>query len=99
MADVRRTRWPFVRPMALSGHSGRTPPSRGGGPLQDHEPAYIVGEVLQTDLGPRPYHADGAHDPATWCVFLRPEDVLDAGADLALAAIGFLLRLRQRMVA
>jgi hypothetical protein len=25
--------------------------------------------------------------------------VLDAGADLALAAVGFLLRLRQRMVA
>jgi hypothetical protein len=85
--------------MARSGQSGGTPASRGGDPLQDHQPAYIVGEVLQTDLGPRPYHADGAHDPATWCVFLRTEDVLDAGADLALAAVGFLLRLRQRMAA
>src|SRR6266446_4298440 len=99
MADVPPKRRPFVCPMARSRQSGGTLPSRGGAPLQDHEPAYIVGEVLQTDLGPRPYHADGVHDPATWCVFLRTEDMLDAGADLALAAVGLLLCLRQRMVA
>jgi hypothetical protein len=77
----------FVRPMALSGHCDRTPPSRGGDPLQDHQPTYIVDEVLQTDLGQRPYDADGARDPAPRCVFLRAEDVLDARADLALAAV------------
>ena len=99
MADVRQTQRAFVRPVALSGHSGRTPPSRGGEPLQDHQPAYVVDEVLQTDLGARPYDADGAHDPAARSVFLCAEDVLDAGADLALAAVSFLLRLRQRMVA
>ena len=88
MADVRWTRRLFVRPMALSGHSGRAPPSRGSDPLQDHQPAYIVSEVLQTDLGPRPYDADGAHDPAARCVLLRAEDVLDAGADLALLGVG-----------
>ena len=99
MADVQQTQRAFVRPVALSGHSGRTPPSRGGDPLEDHQPAYIVDEVLQTDLGARPHDADGAHDPAARSVFLCAEDVLDAGADLALAAVSFLLRLRQRMVA
>ena len=99
MADVRQTHRVFVRPMALSGYSGRTPPSRGGDPLQDHQSPYIVDEVLQTDFGPRSQNADGAHDPAAWCVFLRAEDVLDADADLALAAISFLLRFGQRMVA
>ena len=92
MADVRPKRRPFVCPMARSGQSGGTPPSRGGDPLQNHQPAYIVGEVLQTDLGPRPYDADGTHDPAPRCVFLRAEDVLDTSADLALAAVGLLLR-------
>jgi hypothetical protein len=99
MADVPPKRRLFVCPIARWGQSGRAPPSRGSDPLQNHQPAYVVGEVLQTDLGARPHDADGTHDPATRRVFLRAEDVLDTGADLALAAVSFLLRFGQRMVA
>src|SRR2546423_13079895 len=52
-----------------------------GHPIQRHNAANIVGEVLQADFGARPHDADRAHDPATHRTLLRAEYVLDASAD------------------
>ena len=43
-----------------------------GHPVQRHEAANIVGEVLQADFGARPHDADRAHDPADLCPKFHP---------------------------
>ena len=70
-----------------------------GHPVQRHEAANIVGEVLQADFGARPHDADRAHDPAAHRTLLRAEYMLDASADSALGAVRSRLRIRQGMVA
>jgi hypothetical protein len=73
---------------------GHAAPLCGGHPLQRHEPADVVGKVLQADFGFRPRDADRPHDPATRRVLLTPEHVLDAGSNSALLAVRVLLSLR-----
>ena len=76
------------------GRAGHTTPSCGSHPLQRHQPADVVGEVLQADFGLRPRDADRPYDPATRGGLLSTEHVLDAGPNSALLAVRVLLRLR-----
>jgi hypothetical protein len=63
-------------------------------PFQRHQPADVVGKVLQADFGFRPRDADRPYDPSTRRVLLSTEHVLDAGSNSALLAVRVLLRLR-----
>jgi hypothetical protein len=83
-----------VRRAPALGAPGRTTPLCGSHPFQRHQPADVVGEVLQADFGFRPRDADRPHDPATGRVLLSPEHVLDAGSNSALPALRVLLCLR-----
>jgi hypothetical protein len=51
-------------------------------PFQRHQPANVLGKVLQSDFGFRPRDADRPHDPATRRVLLSTEHVFDAGPAL-----------------
>ena len=73
---------------------GRADPLCCSHPFQRHQPADVVGEVLQSDFGFRPRDADGPYDPATRRGLLSTEHVLDAGPNSALLAVCILLRLR-----
>jgi len=84
----------FVGQAPRLGRAGHTTPSCGSHPLQRHQPADVVGKVLQSDFGFRPRDADRPHDPATRRVLLSTEHVLDAGSNSALLAVRVLLCLR-----
>ena len=75
------------------GRAGHTTPLGGSHPFQCHQPADVVGKVLQADFGFRPRNADRPYDPATRRVLLRTEYVLDTGSNSALLAVRVLLRL------
>ena len=60
-------------------------------PLQAHQAADIVDKVLQPDLCRRPFDTDCAHVPSSLRHFLGAKNMLDAGARLALVAVGLLL--------
>src|SRR6516225_5836371 len=81
------------------GAPGTLLPLCGSHPFQRHQPADVVGKVLQADFGFRPRDADRPYDPATRRVLLSTEYVLDAGSNSALLAVRVLLRLGQRMIA
>ena len=53
-----------IRPTRRSRRRRRTSPSYGSHPLQRHEAADVVGEVLQSDLHSRSHDADRPHEPA-----------------------------------
>ena len=76
------------------GRAGHTSPLCGSHPFQRHQPAEVVGKVLQANFCFRPRDADRPHDPASRRVLLSTEHVLDAGSNLALLAVRVLLRLR-----
>jgi hypothetical protein len=78
---------------ARMGRAGHTTPLCGSHPIQRHQPADVVGKVLQADFGSRPRDADRPYDPATWRVLLSTEYVLDASSNSALWAVRVLLRL------
>src|SRR3974377_1578620 len=88
-----------MRQVPLWGRPARTPPLCGSHPFQRHQPADVVGKVLQTDFGFGPRDADRPHDPATRRVLLSTEQVLDASPNFALLAVRLLLRFRKRMIA
>jgi hypothetical protein len=48
---------------------------RQGSPFDPHQPAHIIGEIGQRDLGRRAGEADGADDPAQ--ALLGGKDVLE----------------------
>jgi hypothetical protein len=80
------------------GRAGHTTRLCGGHPFQSHQPADVVGKVLQADFGFRPRDADRPYNPATRRVLLSTEHVLDASSNSALLAVRILLRLGQRMI-
>ena len=84
----------FGAPGARLGRAGHTTPLGCSHPFQRHQPADVVGKVLQSDFGFRPRDADRPHDAATRRVLLSTEHVLDAGPNSALLAVRVLLRLR-----
>ena len=84
----------FVGQGARLGRAGHTTPLCDSHPFQRHQPADVVGKVLQSDFGFRPRDADRPHDPATRRVLLSTEHVLDAGSNSALPAVRVLLCLR-----
>ena len=81
---IFRRRLRFVHP---AGAAGGLRGSCDGHPVQRHEAAHVVGEVLQADLGARPHDTDRAYDPAADRALLRSEHMLDAGADFALGTV------------
>ena len=83
----------FGAPGARMGRAGHTTPLCGSHPFQRHQPADVVGKVLQADFGFRPRDANRPYDPATRRVLLSTEYVLDAGSNSALLAVRVLLRL------
>src|ERR1700747_3247816 len=89
----------FCVPGARLGRAGHTTPLCGSHPFQRHQPANVVGKVLQADFGFRPRDANRPYDPATRRVLLSTEYVLDASSNSALLAVRILLRLGQRMIA
>ena len=76
------------------GRAWYTTPLCGSHPFQCHQPADVVGKVLQADFNLRPRDADRPYDPATRRGLLSTEHVLDAGPNSALLAVRVLLRLR-----
>ena len=80
------------------GRAGHTTPLCGSHPFQRHQPADVVGKVLQADFGFRPRDANRPYDPATRRVLLSTEYVLDAGSNSALLAVRVLLRLDRKSV-
>ena len=78
---------------ARMGRAGHTTPLCGCQPFQRHQPADVVGKVLQADFGFCPRDANRSYDPATRRVLLSTEYVLDAGSNSALLAVRVLLRL------
>src|SRR6202162_3673775 len=89
----------LVRQAPRLGRAGHTTPSCGSHPLQRHQPADVVGKVLQADFSLRPRDADRPYDSATRRGLLSTEHVLDAGPNSALLAVRVLLLLRERMIA
>ena len=75
------------------GGAGHTTALCSSHPFQRHQPADVVGKVLQPDFGFRPRDADRPYDPATRRVLLSTEYVLDASSNSALLAVRVLLRL------
>ena len=69
-------------------------PLCGRHPLQRHEPANIVDEDLQANLGFRPHDADRAYNSTARLCLLCAEHVLDASPNLALLVVRGLLRFR-----
>ena len=55
----------FGAPGARMERAGHTTPLCGSHPFQRHQPADVVGKVLQTDFGFGPRDADRPYDPAT----------------------------------
>ena len=94
----------FVGQGARLGRAGHTTPLYGSHPFRRHQPADIVGKVLQSDFVPQLQavlrvlrclaQAGVAYDAATWRGLLSTEHVLDAGPNSALLAVRVLLRLR-----
>ena len=79
--------------MRLHGQARHTTPLCDSHPFQRHQPADVVGKVLQADFGLRPRDANRPYDPATRRVLLSTEHVLDAGPNFALLAVRVVLRL------
>ena len=79
---------------ARVGRARHTTPLCGSHPFQRHQPADVVGKVLQADFGFCPRDANRSYDPATRRVLLSTEYVLDAGSNSALLAVRGLLSLR-----
>ena len=73
--------------------------SCGGGALQKHQSADVVGEVLKPDLDLRTHDANRADESTAGRILLRPEHMLDTGAHLALAVVCSPLRLWQWTIA
>ena len=57
------------------GRAGHTTPLCGCQPFQRHQPADVVGKVLQADFGFCPRDANRSYDPATRRVLLSTERV------------------------
>jgi hypothetical protein len=55
------------------GHARHTTPLCDSHPFQRHQPADVVGKVLQADFGLRPRDANRPYDPATRRVLLSTE--------------------------
>jgi hypothetical protein len=68
---------------ARMGRAGHATPLCGSHPFQHHQPADVVGKVLQADFGFRPRDAGRPYAPATQGVLLSTEHVLDASSNSA----------------